>query len=123
VRKMRTVRADDEPRRDNAHGVDVRKLYDTEHAQVMHITLRPGESLKKHITPVDVFFYVLEGEGQVEIGEEVRTVSKDTLIDSPARIPHRLTNNGTKDFRFLVVKVPRPSEKAKMAEDVAGKKN
>jgi len=43
-------------------------LYDTEHAQAVHIELKPGETLKKHITPVDVFFYVLEGRGVVEIG-------------------------------------------------------
>ena len=41
------------------HKVDVRKLYDYDNAQVMHITLKPGETLKPHITPVDVFFYIL----------------------------------------------------------------
>lgn len=40
----------------NPHGVEVRKLYDTEHAQAMHITLQPGERLRRHVTPVDVFF-------------------------------------------------------------------
>ena len=46
----------------NAHGVEAKKLHDNEHAQVIHILLKAGESLKKHTTPVDVFFYVLEGE-------------------------------------------------------------
>ena len=54
----------------NPHNVKAAMLYDSEHAQAIHITLEPGESLKKHITPVDVFFYVLEGTGVVEIGEE-----------------------------------------------------
>ena len=31
-------------------------------------------SIKRHITPVDVFFYVLEGTGVVEIGKEKQTV-------------------------------------------------
>ena len=53
----------------NPHGVDARKIYDTENALAVHMTIKSGESLKKHITPVDVFFYVLEGEGVVEIGE------------------------------------------------------
>jgi quercetin dioxygenase-like cupin family protein len=44
----------------NPHGVDARSISDTESAQVVHITLQPGESLKKHITPVDVIFYVLK---------------------------------------------------------------
>ena len=54
----------------NPHNVKVAKLYDSEHAQAIHITLEAGESLKKHITPVDVFFYVLEGTGLVEIDSE-----------------------------------------------------
>ena len=46
----------------------------------MHITLEAGESLKKHITPVDVFFYVLEGRGVVEVADERKEVGPDTLI-------------------------------------------
>lgn len=103
-----------EPDRENPHGVSVKKLYDTEHAQVMHIELKPGEKLKKHVTPVDVFFYVLEGDGIVEIGEEQRNVSKDMIIESPAKIPHRLMNEGTGTFRFLVVKVPRQTDQTKL---------
>ncbi len=93
---------------DNPHGVDARKMYDTEHAQVIHILLKPGESLKKHITPVDVIFYVLEGRGTVEIGDEKKEVDVDSLIESPAGIPHCWYNEGDKILRFLVIKVPRP---------------
>jgi len=96
------------------HKVDVRKLYDTKNAITVHITLQPGESLKKHATPVDVFFYVLEGVGMVEIGDEKKEVSKDTLIDSPARIPHSWYNESDGILRFLVVKVPRPTTETKL---------
>jgi quercetin dioxygenase-like cupin family protein len=98
----------------NPHGVDARSLSDTESAQVVHITLQPGESLKKHITPVDVVFYVLEGKGVVEIGDERKVVEKDTLIESPARIPHRWTNESSGVVRILVVKTPRPKEATKL---------
>jgi mannose-6-phosphate isomerase-like protein (cupin superfamily) len=81
---------------------------------VSMITLKPGEGLKLHLTPVDAFSYVLEGTGKVEIGDEVEEVSKDTLIDSPARIPHRLFNEGDADFRFLVVKTPRQADATKL---------
>ncbi|MDY9923758.1 cupin domain-containing protein [Methanobacterium sp.] len=99
---------------DTPHKVDVRKLYDTENAMTVHITLQPGESLKKHITPVDVFFYVLEGVGIVEIGDEKKEVTKDSLIDSPARIPHCWYNESDATLRFLVVKVPRPTENTRL---------
>lgn len=98
----------------NPHNVKVSKLYDTEHAQVMHITLQPGEALKRHVTPVDVFFYVLEGHGVVEIGEEEEEVYPDTLIDSPARIPHCWYNRGADVLRVLAVKVPRQTESSKL---------
>ena len=73
-----------------------------------------GEHLKKHITPVDAIFYVLEGTGIVEIGDEKLEVTKDTLIDSPAKIPHCWYNESDKILRILVTKVPKPSGPTKL---------
>jgi mannose-6-phosphate isomerase-like protein (cupin superfamily) len=111
---MDTVNAETADTIENPHNVKVSKLYDTEHAQVMHIALQPGEALKRHVTPVDVFFYVLEGKGAVEVGEEQREVGPDTLIDSPAKIPHCWYNKGDEVLRVLVAKVPRQTESSKL---------
>lgn len=111
---MRTVDSKTAPVTENPHRVATRKLYDTENAQVIHITLEAGESLKRHITPVDVFFYVLEGTGVVEVGEEKRTVGPDTLIDSPKDIVHCWYNESDAPLRFLVVKVPRPANATRL---------
>jgi len=105
---MKIIEALSAPITENPHRVATRKLYDTKDAQVIHISLQPGESLKRHITPVDVFFYVLEGTGVVEIGDERRTVGPDTLIESPKDIVHCWYNENDALLRFLVVKVPRP---------------
>jgi len=94
----------------NPHNVDSRIIYSTDKAMVVHILLKPGESLRRHITPVDVAFYVLEGRGTIEIGEEKSETGPDTIIESPARIPHRWINNGTGVLRVLVMKLPRPTE-------------
>lgn len=98
----------------NPHGVDTRKIYDAENAQVVHITLKPGEVMKCHLTPVDVIFYVLEGRGVVEIGDKKKEVGTDTLIESPAKIPHCWFNGSENILRFLVVKVPRPNESTRL---------
>jgi quercetin dioxygenase-like cupin family protein len=98
----------------NPHKVDARKIYESNHAQAVLITLQPGEALKKHVTPVDVFFYVLEGTGIVEIGNEQATVEKGQLVESPARIPHRWMNQSGGVFRVLVVKVPKPAEETRL---------
>ncbi len=111
---MKIVDATRAPGSPNPHNVDARKLCEIPHAVVVMITLQPGESLKRHRTPVDVLFYVLEGSGTVEIGEEKATVGKDTLIESPARIPHRWINESGSVFRVLVIKVPKPTEETKI---------
>ena len=106
---MRIVKYQEQEINPNPHGVDVRKLYDKESAQVMHITLQPGEGLKPHKTPVDVFFVVLEGTPTIVIGEEEAICQKDDLIESPAHIVHNIYNPSESTVRILVVKAPRPS--------------
>jgi len=104
---MNVVKVYDIPEAANPHKVSMRPLHDTPHVQVNIIDLKPGEALKLHTTPVDAFFYILEGRGVVEIAGEQQEVSADMLIESPARNPHRLWNTGEGVFRFLVVKTPR----------------
>ena len=111
---MKIVNALEAPESPNPHGTSARGLHSNEHVQVVMVTLLPGEALKLHVTPVDVFFYVLEGSGVVEIGGEREEVFANMLVDSPARIPHRLLNESNTVFRFLVVKTPKPTRSTKI---------
>jgi len=111
---MKTIQALEAPQAQTPHGVDVRKLLDTEHVQVMFITLQSGEALKRHITPVDAFFFGLEGLGVAEVGDERVELGVNELLHSPAHIPHRLLNESDATFRVLVVKTPRPTESTKV---------
>ncbi|MCD4795040.1 MAG: cupin domain-containing protein [Bacteroidales bacterium] len=99
--------------KDTPHKVDVRQLYDKDSAQAIHIKLKKGESLKPHKTPVDVFFYVLEGLPTIHIGDEHIQCEKDSIIESPADIVHWLSNENNKDARILVVKAPKPIKASK----------
>ena len=96
---------------DNAHNVDARNLYNTADAMITVITLTPGQSLKRHITPVDVAFYVLSGKGVVEVDNEKQEVVADTLVESPKDIMHCWYNESSEPLRFMVVKAPRPTRK------------
>ena len=98
----------------NPHNVSARKMHDSEHAVIMHLALQPGEALHPHITPVDVVFYILEGSGIVEIGDEQMEAGPDTLVESPRDIPHRLVNKSDSVFRVLVIKTPRPTSQTKL---------
>jgi len=111
---MTMIDALNAPEAENPHGVSVRKLHATKHVAANLITLEPGQALKLHKTPVDAFFYILEGQGTVEIGGERRTAPPNTLIPSPAEIPHRLLNESQGIVRVLVVKTPGPTESGKL---------
>lgn len=102
------------PTTETSHQVEVCKLYDKDSAQVMHITLEPGQTLKPHITPVDVFFYILEGTVTVRVGDETRNVTSDNLVESPKDIVHGLSNNSAALARILVVKAPKPTSATKL---------
>jgi len=105
---MEIVKASEAQESPNPHGVSSRMLLNTENVQLVMVTLQPGQVLKLHVTPVDAFFYVLEGHGLVEIDGERRELCPDTLVNSPAAHPHRLMNESDDVFRFLVGKTPRP---------------
>ncbi len=111
---MDITKAPDVSPQANPHGVDVRNLHSTEHVQVVLISLEPGEGLKPHVTPVDAFFYILEGKGWVKVGDEQAEVAQDALIHSPAGVLHTLWNEGDALFRFLVVKTPRQTNPSRI---------
>lgn len=96
------------------HKVDTRLIYDNESAQAVHIMLQPGESLKPHVTPVDVFFYILEGSPTIHIGDEKEIVEADTLVESPKGIVHWISNDSAQVARILVVKAPKPQGRARL---------
>jgi len=105
---MQTITASQTAVTDNPHGVDVRHLYTTAHVVVSQITLEPGEVVRPHKAPVDVFFYVLEGAPAIEIEGETVAAEPDTIVPSAAGRVHAIRNEGDGRVRFLVVRTPNP---------------
>ena len=100
----------------NPHGILSTTIYDTDNALIMHLVLKAGEALKPHITPVDVAFYVLEGNPTILVGDEKKQVAKDDIIDSPKDIVHCIYNDTLKDIRILVMKLPKPTTATKILD-------
>ena len=111
---MKVTKVAETPIKETPHKVDVRMLYDKDTAQAVHIKLNPGESLKPHITAVDVFFFVLEGTPEILVGDEKQMVEANCLVESPKDILHCVSNNSDNIVRVLVVKAPKPLTKAKL---------
>jgi hypothetical protein len=89
-------------------GVTGRKLVDLPAVNVMSLIMKAGEAVAAHVTPVDVLFYVVRGEGTVTIGEESARVGETDLVVSPRGIPHGLAADAGREFQVLVIKTPNP---------------
>lgn len=94
------------------NGLKATRLYDNPEGEIIHIEIKPGKALPSHSTPVNVAFYVVEGELNIEIGDEKRPCPADTLIESPKDIPHALYNESDKSARILVIKMPKPQKRS-----------
>jgi quercetin dioxygenase-like cupin family protein len=89
-------------------GVVARAIYSAPEAMIVHIEVQPGGFVKPHVTPVDMEFFVLEGEGTFLLGEESTAAGPGTLLPSPRGVPHGMRNAGPGILRVLAVKNPRP---------------
>ncbi|MFA6451004.1 MAG: cupin domain-containing protein [bacterium] len=105
---INVIKVEDAPKIPNPHGVDARRLHDSSQAQVMHMALAPGETVAKHSVPVDVCFFIIEGSGIIEEGDERARVGADMLVYGAANTPHGIVNDGDSILRILVVRAPRP---------------
>jgi quercetin dioxygenase-like cupin family protein len=74
----------------------------------MHITvLHPGEAPHPpHEHAGEEILYLLEGEAEVLLGEERRTVGPMTAVFCPEHITHGLRNAGSVPVKFMVIRTP-----------------
>src|SRR5262245_30684326 len=69
--------------------------------------LRPGASTAPHYHPrTEEIYYILEGSGRMQIGEEHRDVGPGDAIAIPPGDIHTITNNGTITLKFLCCCAP-----------------
>ncbi len=84
------------------------KLIHQDEVEVVLLAFKPGQGLKEHTTPVDVFFYVVQGTAEVQVGDQTKQVPEGNIVLSPKDIPHNVRNTSDADAKILVVKTPNP---------------
>lgn len=84
---------------------DARIMHSDGPLEVIHILLQPGEGVPPHDNPFDVIFYVLEGQGELTIGDQNKQVAADSLIAIPSGTLRGWKNVSTAPTRLLVVKL------------------
>ena len=114
MKVVRTFEVEEFP---NPHDISARLLHVGEHEQFEHLMLAPGQVQKKHAAYTSVHLYVLEGEGTLDVGDEIVHISADMLIVMPPETLHRLSNTGSVRLRVLNIKVPAPTQGPKIIKD------
>jgi quercetin dioxygenase-like cupin family protein len=71
--------------------------------------LEPGQVQKAHDhADQDKFYYVVEGQGQFVIGDEVRTAAAGEVVWAPAGVVHGVSNEAGARLTLLVGIAPAP---------------
>ncbi len=64
--------------------------------------LKPGRELEPHIDPYEEIYYILAGEGLMQVGDDEQQVTTGDAIWIPYGVSHSLVNNGGEDCVLLV---------------------
>lgn len=90
------------------NGCDGWHLLKTEGLSVIKERVPPGESERAHFhTKARQFFFILEGEAQVDIGGTSHALFKNQGIEVPPGITHKFRNVSRREVEFLVISSPR----------------
>ncbi|HBQ85963.1 MAG TPA: cupin domain-containing protein [Syntrophomonas sp.] len=109
---MKVIKVNELPFMQTAWGVKGKPVIDVPEIGIINLFLEPGEQVPSHKTPVDVLFQVVEGKGEVTVGEESQVVESGDIIVSPAQIPHALEASQGCRFSVFVMKVPNMKKSA-----------
>ena len=102
---MKIIEYQNSAKKENPFNADVRTLFSEKNIEILHLDLEPEKMLARVIITNDAFFYILEGEAEVIINEEIQMVRAEALIFCPANSEHCINNHGKKRLRVLVIKL------------------
>ena len=95
-----------------ADGSTIRELFGlptggTEQQSLAEATLAPGQSTQRHYhAETEEIYFVLDGEGEMELDGERRRVEPGDGVAIPPRAWHEIRATGTSPLRFLCCCAP-----------------
>lgn len=93
-------------------GSEIRELLASRNSAIRNQTLAearlpPGASTAAHHhVQTEEIYYILEGEGLMQIGDEAQAVTAGDAIAIPPRALHKITNTGSRMLKFLCCCAP-----------------
>jgi quercetin dioxygenase-like cupin family protein len=85
-----------------AHNLCNRKDLD-----IIHLIIKEGTVLDRHKNPTDVIFYIINGKGIFEAGDNRYVITEKTCIQIEANLEHGWINSGQGDLVLLVIQIKK----------------
>lgn len=84
-------------------------LFTTERLFCDVYCFEPGQTQAAHShAGSDKIYYVLEGSGRIQIGDETNDADAGTAVLAPAGVSHAVHNEGPNRLKLLVFMAPKP---------------
>ena len=103
---MKIIKLDEVEAEKNKRGVYSKAIIKNEDTTVTNIKLSEGDVLGEHSVPVNVFFYIVEGKGTLQIGDKETVVEPKQVIPCPPNTTMSLKADQGEKFEVLNVKTP-----------------
>jgi mannose-6-phosphate isomerase-like protein (cupin superfamily) len=82
----------------------------SKHLTVTEVVLEPGGSQRVHSHAPEQAYFLLEGRGLVQVGDEKRVVAEGDCVFVPSGEEHGIVNPGPGRLRYLSAASPSFSE-------------
>jgi mannose-6-phosphate isomerase-like protein (cupin superfamily) len=76
------------------------------HAQLVLMSLAPGEEIGNEVHEVDQFFYAVDGKGQIDIGGQPVEFEKGDAVFVPAHSRHNVINTDDESLKLFTIYSP-----------------
>jgi len=83
----------------------------SKHLTVTEVVLEPGGFQKTHSHAPEQVYFLLEGRGVMQVGDEKRVVREGECVFVPPGEEHGIVNPGPERLRYLSAAAPSFSEK------------
>ncbi len=90
------------------NGCDGWHLLNNENLSIIQENVPAGSSEVKHYHNISrQFFFILEGEGTIELPDKIVKLSKNEGLEIPPKTVHRFINQSDSEVIFLVISSPK----------------
>jgi quercetin dioxygenase-like cupin family protein len=103
---MQHINLDELKTKINIRGIKTKTMVDHKNATIKALFLDKGESIPNHQVPVDVTFFILEGKGELTIGESIYKVRPNDTVTCPPNTVMSVKANADSPLSFINIKTP-----------------